>query len=193
MDTLNTARPAGRGGRRVVELLIAIVFLTVIGAAAGYVVGHRVRESRTGGTGGPATGDTPTGTQPTTGAASATKLCLDVTERDAKSRFRSPGGLVQVLYIRTDRSEVWICEDKIHNLFYQGHVLSPGERPPDNRAAFTDDNSIILQSVTRTSPGYVAVNSDGNGTTRYRVSKDQLVIEYSDGRVERQDVVVHDP
>jgi hypothetical protein len=188
MDTLNTARPAGRGGRRVVELLLAVVFLTVIGAAAGYVVGHKVRETRTGG---PATEETPTGAATTTGAASATKTCLDVTERDAKSRFRSPGGLVQVLYIRTAKSEVWICRDKADNLFYQGHLLAAGEQP-GNRAPFTDDNSLILQTVSRDGTGYVAENSDGNGTTRYRVSAARLVIEYPDGRTERQDAVAHE-
>jgi hypothetical protein len=189
MDTPNTARPAGRGGRRVVELLLAVVFLTAIGAAAGYILGHNVRDNRNGG---PAAEDTPTG-EPTTAGAAATRLCLDVTERDAKSRFHSPGGLVQVLYIRTDQSEVWICKDKSNNLFYQGHVLSPGEQPA-NRAVFTDTNSLILQTVSRDgSGGYVAENSDGNGTTRYRVSAERLVIERADGRTDRQDVVAHEP
>ena len=190
MDTLNAARPAGRGGRRVVELLLAVVFLTAIGAAAGYIVGHKVRDNRNGG---PAAEDTPTGAPTTSGAAAATRLCLDVTERDAKSRFHSPGGLVQVLYIRTDQSEVWICKDKSNSLFYQGHLLAPGEQPA-NRAVFTDTNSLILQTVSRDgSGGYVAENSDGNGTTRYLVSTERLVIQRADGRTDRQDVLDHEP
>ncbi len=185
MDAGKAGAPRWAGGRAVVAVLLAVVFLTVIGSSVGYVLGSRVRDARSAGRTTPdgSDTDTPTG-----------KPCPRATEQDAVRRFKSQGGLVQVLYVKTDASEVWICRDRLENLFYQGHVMSQAERGGGPREPFTDNNSLILQTVNPDDKGgYVAENSSGTRTTRYRVSTTRLRIEYPDGRVETQDVVQHDP
>jgi hypothetical protein len=160
------AAPPRRRGGGLLALLLAVLFLAVLGASVGVVVGLRVNEhraaeeqSRTGGdSGGQSTGDP----QPPAGSTPTGKRCHQVTERDAKV-----GALFEVRYVKTNRSEAWICRDSGGGLWYQGHLLSG---PLDS-----NDFSLLLPGVQADGDTYVATNeADG---TRYLVYRDRLVIE----------------
>jgi len=179
-----------RTGSRLLALMLAVVFLTVIGSSVGYLVGRHVRDVRAGNSG-PGPADTPSDTP-------SGKPCPDQTQHDAQALFKPQGALTQVLYVRTHgdggASEVWICEDTIGNLYYQGHRLSQEEQDGAPREPFTDKNSLILQTVSKQGDDYVAENSSAKtGTTRYRVSTARLEIDLPDGTVQREQVVAHDP
>ena len=187
------SRSAG-SGRAVAAALLAVVFLTVIGASVGYVLGAREARARA------ADGDTPTpgvtSTTPVqrspgnqTSAPPGPRACLDHTEQLARDRG-SPGGLTEVMYLLTTGSEVWICKDTGGRLWYQGHVRSAEEKAGGSRGPLIEgDNALFLSTVEREGEGYVATNTSGGGTTKYHVSVQELVIEFGDGRKERQDVV----
>jgi hypothetical protein len=151
----------------VLALLLAVVFLTVLGSSVGYLVGRQVNTHRQASQ----TGEVPTGDHPVNQPEStpAGKSCPPVSERDAK-KAGSPGGLVQLLHITTRQSEAWICRDTAGELWYQGHRLGG---PLDS-----DQYGILLRGVTQEGAGpYVAVNTDPNGVTRYLVDSSKLVIE----------------
>lgn len=162
--------PRGSGGR-IFAVLLAVLFLAVLGSSVGYLAGRQVqahREAqRTGDqTGGDQTGgNTPTPTETTSSRLPGTH-CPNASEQDANRQ------LVQVLHIKTQRSEVWICRDSGHGLWYQGHV---GSDPK-----FTDKNSILLRDVQDGGDGtYTATN--GADGTKYIVSKKSLVIQEPGG------------
>jgi hypothetical protein len=154
-------------------LLLALLFLAVLGASVGFVAGLQVNkhraaveeQSQTGG----GDGTQSTGNPPPTGSTPTGKRCHEVTERDAKV-----GALIEVRYIKTNRSEAWICRDPGGGLWYQGHLLSG---PLDS-----NDFSLLLSEVSKDGDTYVATNpKDG---TRYLVYADKLVIEQNGTRRE---------
>jgi hypothetical protein len=165
----------GSGGR-IFAVFLAVLFLAVLGSSVGYLAGRQVQAHReaqqtgdqTGGgqTGGDQTGgNTPTPTETTSSRLPGTH-CPDISERDAKTQ------LVQLLYIKTSRSQAWICRDSDHKLWYQGHVGSDPQ--------FTDSNSILLPDVHDGGDGtYTATN--GSDGTKYIVSKKSLVIQEPGG------------
>jgi hypothetical protein len=149
-------------------VLLAVGVLAVVGAAFGYVLGTQAKADDNNGQGqvrvsqSTAKGPNPT---PRTG-----KQCPGITERAARDNG-SPGDLRQRLYIKTDTSEVWICEDRNGKLWYQGHRLSG----PFQQATGTD--SLFLTTVNLNSDGgYLAVNVTERGRTEYAVYRDRLVI-----------------
>jgi hypothetical protein len=159
-----------RGGGRVFAVFLAVLFLAVIGSAAGYVAGRQVQEHRAQQRGGQ-TGDLP-GPDQTSDSASPPGTpprltgthCPDASEKDANTQ------LIQVLYLRTAQSRVWICRDVGGGLYYQG-LRGTGD-------VFTNDNAILLPDVSDSGDGtYVALNKKAEGTTKYTVSKKSLVIE----------------
>lgn len=161
-------------------LVLALVFLAIIGGSVGAVLGLRADSDPDGGGhagNGAATGTRPTGdsTQPGTEPAPRDRACPAVTDQAARAEG-SPGGLSYLLYIRTDQSEVWICRDTAGRLWYQGHrhLGSPTVDLP----APTSDNTLFLTDI-RAEPdqGYVATNAGRTGTTYYRVSRTWLVID----------------
>jgi hypothetical protein len=178
--------------RKLIAVLLAVMVLAVIGSFTGYFLGLRelnLRDQAGQSPGSGETGDTASASATASGTA-----CLDFTEREVKKRFKSPGNLVQVLYVRTSGSEVWICKDSFGNNFYQGHRLSQAESNGGTREAFTDSNNLLLQTVSQQPDGsWVATNSDGNGTTRYRVSTTNLVIELPSGTQQTEKVTRHEP
>ena len=160
----------GSGGR-IFAVLLAVLFLAVLGSSVGYLAGRQVqahREAQQGGDqsgGGQTGGDTPTPTETTSSRLPGTH-CPDASEQYAKRQ------LVQVLYIKTARSQAWICRDSGHGLWYQGHV--------GNDSQFTDNNSILLPDVQDGGDGtYTATN--GSDGTKYIVSKKSLVIQEPGG------------
>jgi hypothetical protein len=162
--------PAGSPSRRgggVVALLLAILFLAVLGGSVGYLVGRQVKAHRDLSSnqqqvppdGSATDGATSTGTPDSGGTH-----CPQVSERDAKKP------LIQVRYIKTHRSEVWVCRDPDGGLWYQGHDLSG--------ALDSNTHGLLLSGVTKQEGGrYEASNTDEHGTTNYYVYADKLVIE----------------
>jgi hypothetical protein len=154
-----------RGGGRAPAVLLALLFLAVIGSAAGYVAGRQVQErqaAQQSGNTDPAAGNG----QPA--VATPTRLpgthCPTVSERNAKTQ------LIQVLYIETYRSRAWICKDSTGGFWYQGHNKS-GDID-------SDQYGILLPDVRDKGDGsYVATNITSTGTTTYHVSRTGLTIE----------------
>lgn len=184
-------------------LLIAVVLLAVIGGVVGFVLGtggEKPDGVKTAATGPSLTPDPdPTGeTDPTpyeevtsapqqpvrTTAAAAggherPTTCPEHTVRLAGAYAK----FSLLLYLRTDKSEVWICADEYGTLYYQGHSGRPGEKLVEG------ENALFLNSISRTDDGYVAVNTVGDKTTRYLVSRQKLIIEYPDGRRDTQPAI----
>ena len=183
MASLDTPRPRSsrnRDGRQnVAVVLLAVAVLAVVGAAFGYVLGTQAKadDNRRG------QGRVTQSTGKTTPTARTGKACPSITERAARDQG-SPGDLRQRLYIKTDESEVWICEDRAGKLWYQGHRLSG----PFQQA--TGSDSLFLTTVNlKSDGGYLAVNVTERGTTDYVVYRDRLIIAgRENGRSETQPV-----
>jgi hypothetical protein len=169
---------SGRGsGGRIFAVFLAVLFLAVLGSSVGYLAGRQVQAHRdaqqtsgdqNGGdqTGGDQTGGDTPGPTGTTPSRLPGTHCPDQSEQDAKTQ------LVQVFYLKTSRSQVWICRDSSHKLWYQGLVGSSQQ--------FTNDNSILLPDVEDDGDGtYTAMN--GSDGTKYIVSKKSLVIQQPGG------------
>jgi hypothetical protein len=161
------AGPRRRRGGGLTALLLAVLFLAVLGASVGIVAGLQVNKHRAAAdqsdTGGDRSTPPPDSSSPA--QTSGGPGCPPVSVRDAKV-----DSLVQVRYILTERSEAWICRDPAGGLWYQGHDRSG---PLDS-----DTHGILLKDVQKRDDGvYVATNAkDG---TRYLVYDDKLVIERS--------------
>lgn len=170
-----TSRPRIAG-----PLLLALVFLAIIGASVGVSVGYYLAgPGGDGGGGGGQTQGPPTQQPPPTETESPTppqeRGCPTVTQA-AAAQDGARGQLQLELYIRTKFSQVWICRDRADRLWYQGHRLT-GEAT-DNLPAATSDNTLFLNTVEPFEDGYVATNRiSGNRITYYRVTRTQLRID----------------
>jgi hypothetical protein len=168
--------PAGSPPRRVPRsgrlfaFLLAVVLLAVLGSAVGYLAGWQVNKHRLANQQAQGPGETPgtsTPTQP--GSTASGTPCPNISERDAV-KAGSPGGLTQVRHIETARSEAWICQDSAGRYWYQGHNKAG---PIDS-----DQYGLLLGDVRDNGDGaWAAIHVDENGTTRYLVYRDKLVIE----------------
>jgi hypothetical protein len=197
--------PPGRTGTRIVALILAVLFLAVIGGSIGYILGLRHNHShpRVVDNGAPAPTTAGPGGGGSRGGGSGNggtgngggKPCLSDTERDAKNKFGSPGGLTQVFYLKTNQDEAWICQDSDNTVFYQGHLRSPAEQQGAPRPPLVDlKNSLLLKTVSREGAGWVAVNDSGGGSvTRYHVSTAELVIEQPGQEPKHHPAIAHEP
>jgi hypothetical protein len=179
-------------------VLVAAVFLAVIGASVGFVLGLSRNDDR-GGQGQPTSveqtqppEDTPSVEAPEPGDEGEVDeepagypkgdRCPKHTQKLAADAGAA-GALDRQLYIRTSYSEVWICNDDDGRLFYQGRQLTKGP-------GFVEGtNALFLTTVTTDGPGYLAVNND----TTYRVGATELVIERRSGKRVVEPVVEHQP
>lgn len=191
------SRPAVWG-----PVLIAVIFLAIIGGSAGWVLGDRAQaaderrtaeEQRYGeqpggalppeaiGEDPPANdgtvdgGDQGGGDQGGDGGhdggvdhtAPGGNRCPEHT-LDLIAQRGVAGDARLVLYLRTERSQVWICAVG-DTLFYQGHRGGPGGRLVEGY------NALFLTTVERAGHGYLATNKSRNGTTTYDVTKERLI------------------
>jgi hypothetical protein len=161
-------------GMRAGPVLLAVLFLAVLGGGVGYSAGTLTKGQQsaspgTGGGAGPTVTETGQGTTSGPGATSAAPTrCLKHTEDQAKA-----GPLTQLLYLHTDKSEVWVCKSSNGTLYYQGHRGPPGEDLQEKA------NALYLTDVQSDGDGYVATNTDPSGrVTKYHVTAERLVIEY---------------
>jgi hypothetical protein len=158
-------------------VVIATVFLTIIGMAGGYLLGERDRQA-----GGPSTGSsrpvTPVvASSPT---AVAGPLCPKAAQQAAAAV--NSGSLRQIFRIRTTNSStVWICQDPSGRLFYQSHTLLDGQDRPlqQNR------NGLFLSGVHRTADGFQVYDQYSN---RFEINRRQFQIYFVSGKVQSNPV-----
>jgi hypothetical protein len=154
-------------------VVIATVFLTIIGMTAGYVLGERHRrdtqsqQSQQGaGQSGSTTEQTATPVPSASGAP-----CPDAAQEAAAAL--GVGELGQVLMIKTkSKATVWICQDVAGHLYYQSHTLVKGQDLPLKQ----NFNGLFLPNVTSTDTGYVVVDQKGN---RFVVTRERLQISFA--------------
>jgi hypothetical protein len=160
----NPAGPSRRGGG-VLALLLAILFLAVLGGSVGYLVGRQVKAHRDPSSNQeqiPPDGSATGGATPTETPGGGGTHCPQISERDAKKQ------LIQVRYIKTYRSEVWICRDPDGGLWYQGHDLSG--------ALDSNTHGLLLSGVSKREGSLYVATNDKDGT-EYQVYSDKLVIK----------------
>jgi hypothetical protein len=162
-------------------VVIATVFLTIIGMTAGFMLGERRRHEPAGGqTTSPVARST--SEQPVPSAVAAGQLCPDETlELAARSGF--PNRLFQVMKIRTDNgTTVWICEDAQAHFYFQSKT--GGYDVPLRQGV----NALFLSDVVQTGPGeFTATAAEGN---TFLVTRKKLEIRFVDGRATQVNPVV---
>lgn len=166
-------------GRTLTVVLLALLILTVIGALFGFVLGNRAKGDAASGPGS-AQSPRPSTNVSTQGASAKAAPCPAFMETAIKQRdSKAALPLALQLYIRTDKREVWICQEAdTSGLWYQGHdkrknfsgVEGTGETPVEG------DNGLLLNSVTFSgsigNDKYTAIN----GATTYTVSREKLTV-----------------
>jgi hypothetical protein len=172
-----------RGASPLGLLLLAVIFLAVLGGGVGFSLGTLSKHQRNAaatqndgtadtrrdngtGNGNGSGGGNGSGTG---GGQNDKKRCPQHTEAQAGA-----GQLAEVLYLHTAQSEVWICKDGDGTLYYQGHTGAPGEDLQEKV------NALFLTDVQKEGDnGYVATNTDPSGAvTKYHVKPKRLVKEY---------------
>jgi hypothetical protein len=172
-----------RGASPLGPLLLAVIFLAVLGGGVGFSLGTLSKHQRNAaatqddgtasnrrddGTGNGQGSGSGNGSG-TGGGNGGRHRCTPHTEELAGA-----GELTQVIYLHTAKSEVWICKSSSGTLFYQGHTGNPGEQLQENV------NALFLTDVQQEGDnGYVATNTDPAGPiTKYHVKPKRLVKEY---------------
>jgi hypothetical protein len=167
-------------------LLLAVIFLAILGAGAGFSLGTLARDAHVSS---PPTSNQPVqqvGTDPSTPAGNDSPSTQTGTPSDgnpADSRhcprhtveLAGAGPLSLVLYLRTAQSEVWVCRSGDGTLFYQGHAGQPGQ------PLYEGSTALFLKTIEReeSTGGYVATNTDPSGrVTKYHVTRQRLVKEF---------------
>jgi hypothetical protein len=207
-------QPAG-GTRSTVAVLLAVVFLTVIGASVGVMLGMRqlatqatlsqdvhpinATSAATTSSGTTAPSDPVATTSPSrrpsatpSPSPSAARSCPEPME--AAVAAQAPAKLTLVLYIETAVAEVWICRASDRVLWYQGHRKSgPDARYPKDD--LTQGVNSLLLSHVKELPGdqYEAVNTNADGSTKYTVSIAALITSRPSQSPETQPVIAHYP
>lgn len=189
---------SARGGRSTAgPLLLAVIFLAVLGAAAGFSLGSLAKGERTAangpagsqpasqlatsnppdGTGGQQTNPGNTTTSGGTGNTNPNGGNTNPNSTQCPKHtvdLASYGALNLVFYLHTAKSEVWICKAADGKLFYQGHSGSPGEELHERV------NALYLETIEVEDNGYVATNTDRDSghVTKYHVNSQRLIIEH---------------
>jgi hypothetical protein len=182
--------PRGRSATGAV--IIAVIFLAILGTGVGIVLGSANKkdgDDRAGGeptptatvtapaSDGPSPGATkPTGTRAPSGGtktyrATSRDRCPEQTEEAAGTSMSVKR------YIKTNRSEVWICSGGGKTV-YQGRVLGSQFR------AATSDTTLYIGSVEYEAGVFAAQNGD----TRYFVGPDALRIEKNGTEISNEPV-----
>jgi hypothetical protein len=171
-------------------VVIATVFLTIIGMTGGFVLGERHRRALAAESPGQTTPAQPASTQSastqptsTPAAADGKILCPEATRQTA-ARLTLSTTLWQVMKIQTaNGTTVWICQDDTGGYYYQGKTGGP------DAALVEGKNGLFLQNVVHSEDReeYVATATNGN---RFVVNRKQLQVIFADGRPSQTSVVV---
>ena len=158
--------PRGRSATGAV--IIAVIFLAILGTGVGIVLGSANKkdgDDRAGGeptptvsapeTGGPSAGATGGGRPTTTKTPTGNKTYSATTRDKCPEQTQEATGTTMSVkrYIKTDRSEVWICSGGGKTV-YQGHRLDKPFR------AATSDDTLFIGSVRYEGGVYAATNGD---------------------------------
>jgi len=165
----------GRGGGvAVLQVLLAMLFLAIIGGTVGYLAGeqhNKVHKDSSAGSSSASTGASKSAQSSTGGSGSSAgaERCPAHTESLAGVQ------LTVVIHLHTTvGTDVWICKSADGTLFYQGRKAKSG-------TDFNEGvNALFLRDVSYEGGEYVARNYDsGNGsTTEYHVTESRLVQVY---------------
>jgi hypothetical protein len=149
-------------------VVLATVFLTIIGMSAGIALGarHNLRVRDAQDRPAPASVATTPSGQP----------CRPETQRVAW-RFGAQGTLRVQLLLHTRTSAVWICQDDAGRLYYHANRGGEDARWIENETA------LFMADVQRDGDGYTVTASDG---TTFSVTSQRLRILHKDGREEIQ-------
>ena len=162
-------------------VVIATVFLTIIGMTGGFVLGERDRNraDNSDNSGNPQVSSAPV-EAPSSDAVVDGPLCPDETLKTA-AQGGFPSDLHQVFKIVTDNgTTVWICQDGAGSLYYQGKT--GGDSP-----LVQHTNGLFLTDVTRESDDeYQAIDQKGN---RFVVNRDQFEVHFVTGKEQINKVV----
>jgi hypothetical protein len=170
---------ADRPPRRplLVPVLIAAVFLAIIGLSVGLVMGARAQKQPP-----PDQGRATQTTAVETPPSARPTACRPETQ-DASRRFDATGTLAVVLQVRTDTSTAWICSDDAGRLFYHANRGGAAAVWIEGKTA------LFLSGVVRTGDGYRASATDAQGRiTVFDVTRRALSITHADGEAEVQPV-----
>jgi hypothetical protein len=154
-------------------VVIATVFLTIIGISVGLALAAQARR------------DTSVTQQPAAPVPAGPDgpACRSETQQVAK-RFSPSGTLVVVLRVRTASAGVWICSDGAGRLYYHANRGGPNAEWIENRTA------LFLPDVVADGDGYRATATDAKGlVTTFSVNRQRLLIKHGNGRLEKQPVV----
>jgi hypothetical protein len=150
-------------------VVIATIFLTIIGMSAGIALGARhkriaqVNQSLPG----PTVVVTP----------SSAPKCRPETQLVAPQKG-ARGELTIVLLLRTRTSAVWICRDEAGKLFY--HANRGGE----SAKWVEGETALLLAGVHPDGDGYEVTDPHGN---TFSINAERLRIVHKDGTVETQE------
>jgi hypothetical protein len=152
-------------------VVIATVFLTIIGMSAGIAIAswHQGRKQDSSGQ----IGTTPAVTESTPSG----DACRSETQLVAPG-FGAQGTLRIQLLLRTKTSAVWICEDEAGHFFY--HANRGGE----NAKWIENQTALFLADVQPDGAGGYHVTAN-DGTT-FSINAERLLIVHKDGRTENQ-------
>jgi hypothetical protein len=152
-------------------VVIATVFLSVIGLSAGLVLSSQHKDQGQGGT---TTNSQPT-TPPDTPASTA-EPCRTETQTMGV-RFGASGSLRIALKLRTAKSTVWICGDDGGRLYY--HANRGGEKAK----WIEGETALFLPDVQADGDTYRVTATDG---TQFTITAERLEIQHKNGTVEVQ-------
>jgi hypothetical protein len=174
VDLLDDLPPARRP--LFFPVVIATVFLSVIGMSAGLVLGSRHTDN--------SAASQPTQPQVTVfttapGPTPTGPACRPETQTAAR-QFGATGTLRIVLLLRTAYTAVWICQDDAGRLYY--HANRGGEKAK----WLEGQTALFLTGVQRTGEGFEVTASDG---TRFLITSKQLYIVHKNGNPETQSAI----
>jgi hypothetical protein len=146
-------------------VVIATVFLSIIGMSIGLVLGSRHKSAVAG------------QQQPNNPAPAPTgRLCPNQSQLMG-AKFGAVGSLRVKLEVKTASSRIWICSDDNGRLFYHANRGGLDAKWVENQTA------LFLEHVIELNGGYQASASDG---AVFDVSEQELKILHKDGTPEVQ-------
>lgn len=155
-------------------MVIATVFLTIIGMTGGFVLGERHRDQLR--VANPEDTTAVVNPYPDNSSASVVPsgpLCPDETIAFA-AQNRLPTDLYQIFKITTRNDTiVWICQDGAGSLYYQSHTKA------SSGALVQNKNGLFLTGVSRRGENeYLAVSHEGN---EFLVNDQELRVTFANG------------
>ncbi len=153
-------------------VVIATVFLSIIGMSAGLVLGSRHSDRQ-------AATQQPPYTTPADAPTPTAEPCRPETQQMGR-KYGASGTLRIELLLRTSASAVWICADDAGRLYY--HANRGGE----NARWVENETALFMPDVQRNGDGYVVQADDG---TTFSIDSRRLRIVHKDGKIEVQTAV----